>query len=111
MTTPTIITPLTVTLKLTPDEAETLNAQAREQGTDIETVLHRIIAQLAPSTSAEKPPLTENQKAAIALLDSWSAEDSTDDEEELARRDVEFEEFKTNINRWRSEEGRPPAFR
>jgi hypothetical protein len=101
--------PLTVILELTPDEAETLTAQARAQGTDIETLLHRIIAQLTPTT--ERPSLTEKQKAAIALLDAWRDEDATDDDEELARRDAEFEEFKTNINRWRTEEGRPPAFR
>jgi hypothetical protein len=103
---------LTVTLELKPAEAAALN-------TDIETVLHRIIAQITPvaepeslaSPSDETPPLTEKQKAAIAVLDSWRLEDATDDEEELRRRDAEFEDFKANINRWRAEEGRPPAFR
>jgi hypothetical protein len=110
---------LTVTLELTPAEAAALNTRASEQGTDIETVLHRIIAQITPvaepeslaSPSDETPPLTEKQKAAIAVLDSWRLEDATDDEEELRRRDAEFEDFKANINRWRAEEGRPPAFR
>jgi hypothetical protein len=110
---------LTVTLELKPAEAAALNTRASEQGTDIETVLHRIIAQITPvaepeslaSPSEETPPLTEKQKAAIAVLDSWRLEDATDDEEELRRRDAEFEDFKANINRWRAEEGRPPAFR
>jgi hypothetical protein len=70
-------------------------------------VLHDLVAQVQD----EAPSLSEKQKAAIALLDKWREEDETDDPVELERRDAEFEEFKANINRWRAEEGRPPAFR
>jgi hypothetical protein len=98
---------MTVKLELRPDEVAALKARADARGVDIETVLHDLVAQVQDEAS----PLSEKQKAAIALLDQWREEDETDDPEELERRDAEFEEFKANINRWRAEEGRPPAFR
>lgn len=36
--------------------------------------------------------------AAIALLDSWLVQDSTDDPEELREAEEEFEELKRNMN-------------
>jgi hypothetical protein len=54
--------------------------------------------------------LSDKNKALIALMEAWREEDKTDDPEELDRRDRELEEFKANINRWRAEEGRGPAY-
>lgn len=105
---------MTVTLELRPEEVTALSRRARAEGVDIEAVLHRLVAQitLPPALEAqEKPELTEKQKGLAALLQSWREEDQTDDPEELAERDRELEEFKANINRWRAEEGRPPAYK
>lgn len=109
---------MTVTLELRPEEVAVLrdHAQAdasRTGGSRIETVsleavLQRIAAQLP--AGAERPPLTDKQKAAVALMNAWREEDQTDDPEELARRDQELEDFKANMNRWRAEEGRLPVY-
>ncbi len=104
---------MTVTLELKPEELAALSERADADGVDIETVLHSLVAQAASSPAPqvqEKPALTEQQKGLAALLQSWDEEDETDDPEELAERDRELEEFKANINRWRAEEGRPPAY-
>ena len=104
---------MTVTLELRPDEPTALNHRADAEGVNVETVLHRLIAQIvlppAPEAREKREP-TEKQKALVALLQSWREEDQTDDPEELAERDRNLEEFKANMNRWRAEEGRPPAY-
>ena len=104
---------MTVTLELRPDELDALRRRADAEGVDIETVLHRLIALIVPPPASgmrEERKLTEKQKALAALLQSWREEDQTDDPEELAERDRNLEEFKANMNRWRAEEGRPPAY-
>lgn len=101
---------MTVTLELKPEEISVLNRRASAEGVDIETVLHSLVAQIASPPKKEQPELTEQQKGLAALLASWREEDQTDDPEELAERDRELEEFKVNINRWRAEEGRGPAY-
>ena len=98
---------MTITLHLQPEELAALDAHAQAQNTDRETVLRRVIAQM-PTPPA---PLSEKDKAALVLLDAWAAEDAAMTSEEREQSDRDFEEFKTNINRWRAEEGRPPAFR
>lgn len=97
---------MTVTLDLETKEVAALMARADAQGVTIETVLHRLMAQLTP-----EPQLTPKQQDALALLDAWAGEKERMTPDELAANDAEFEEFQTNINRWRAEEGRGPAFR
>jgi len=53
---------------------------------------------------------TGKQKAAIALMQARRQEDETDDPEEPAERDRDLEEFNANMNHWRAEKGRPPAY-
>ncbi len=104
---------MTVTLELRPEELAALSERAQADGVDIETVLHSLVAQIASAPAPaphDKPELTEKQRAAIALMQSWREQDQTDDPEELAARDQELAEFKANINRWRAEEGRPAAY-
>ena len=103
---------MTVTLELRPEEVVALRSRAEADSVDIETVLHKLVAQIAPPApeAPGKPELAEKQKALAALLQSWREEDQTDDPDELAERDRELEEFKANMNRWRAEEGRPPAY-
>jgi len=104
---------MTVTLELRPEEVTALRSRATAEGVDVETVLHRLVAKIAPPPAPEaqgKRELTEKQKGAIALMQAWRQEDETDDPEELAERDRELEEFKANMNRWRAEEGRLPVY-
>ena len=42
-------------------------------------------------------------QVSIDLLDKWERENATDDPEEIARRQIEFEEFKGGMNRNRLE--------
>ena len=100
---------MTITLELRPEEVTALKKRAHAERVDIETVLHNLVSQIEPPPAleaAEKPEFTEKQKGAIALMQAWRKEDETDDPEELAQRDRELEEFKSNMNRWRAEEGR-----
>lgn len=85
---------MTLTLELKPEEVTALSRRARADGVDIEAVLHRLIASLT------LPP---------APVQARREEDAADDPEEQAERDREREEVQANINRWRAEEGRPPA--
>lgn len=104
---------MTLTLELRPEEFTALHSRADAEGVDVETVLHRLVAQIAPAPAPEaqgKRELTEKQKGAIALMEAWRLEDETDDPEELAQRDRDLEEFKANMNRWRAEEGRLPVY-
>jgi hypothetical protein len=104
---------MTITLDLQPEELTALNARAQAQGVDIETVLHGLIAQIASAPAQEialKPNLPERNTAAISLIQGWREEDQTEDLEEREQRDRDLQDFKANINRWRVEQGRPPAF-
>ena len=59
------------------------------------------------------PALTPRQEMAKdigEMFDAWREEDETDDQEELARRDAEWETFKANMNANRADEGRAPVF-
>ena len=97
----------TVSLELRPEELAALRHHAEAEGVDIETVVHRLIAQIVPSPTPETRELTEKQKGGIAPMQAWRREDETDDPEALAERNRELEELKANLNRWRAEEGRP----
>lgn len=104
---------MTVTLELTPEEAVVLRTRAEADGVDIETVLHRLVAQAASSPAPqvpEQPALTDKQKGALALMQSWPGGEQADDPEEQAEREREQQEFAANINRWRAEQGLPAAF-
>ena len=55
------------------------------------------------ATKRQPPPLSPEEQhkknhAAIAVLREWREEDKTDDPEEIARRQAEWEEFKVCMN-------------
>ncbi len=60
--------------------------------------------------SVDIEPLDKKRDKALSLLKTWQAEDETEDAAELARRDSQLQQFKTNLNRTRTEEGRGPAY-
>ena len=99
---------MVIQLELAPEEEAALKARAEAEGVDLPTVLHRLIREVGEAP--DRPVLTEKQKAAIALFQSWLRERETLSDEELDRNDQEFEELKANMNRWRAEEGSPPVF-
>lgn len=99
---------MTITLELSLEEETALSRRAQAQGTNLETVLHDLVAQIDPQSPT--PELTDQQNRLAALLQTWAEEDKADDPDELDRRDHEMEEFKDNMNRWRAEEGKLPVY-
>jgi len=98
---------MTVTLELGPDQIERLTSHPTAEPDEVEAALYRLIG---GQQMANPTPLSPKQLAAIALLDSWTAEDEEASAEQRSQNDAEFERFKANVNRSRAEEGRAPAF-
>ena len=81
---------MTLVIDLTPEEEARLRAAAQRQGMDA--------AELARRTLAEHlPPAAPPEDATLALFARWEAEDRTDDPEEIAARNREWEEQKANL--------------
>jgi len=58
---------------------------------------------IAEAVERQPPPLSPEEQrkrnqAAIDLLRQWREEDKTDDPEEIARRQAEWEEFRTAMS-------------
>jgi len=99
---------MTITLELRPEEVALLQNRAYAENVDIETLLHRLIAQsTSPSAPqvGERPESPQKQQGLAALSQAWREKDETDDPEEQAEREREIEELKANLLRWRAEEG------
>ena len=99
---------MTITLELRPEEVALLQNRALAENIDVETLLHRLIAQSAsPSASqvGERPVPSQKQPGLAALSQAWREKNETDDPEEQAEREREMEELKANLLRWRAEEG------
>ena len=58
----------------------------------------------------ERLPRLPNPEATIALLRKWREEDATDDPDEIARRNKEWEEFRDAMNETARMCGRPPVY-
>jgi len=82
-------------ITLPPEIEVRLETEAAKQGVAVSEYASRLI-----TDGLSKP---QPDYATIALLDRWEKEDATDDPEEIARRQVEFEEFKQGMNRNRLE--------
>jgi hypothetical protein len=67
------------------------------------TIQERIDATIVEAVKNAPPTLSveeqrEKNQAAIDMLHKWDEEDETDDPEELARREAEWQEFKRGMN-------------
>lgn len=89
---------MTLTINLTPAEERQLRVAAQQEG-------------IAPAELARKlvtehlPPVSDENAASIALLQSWLEEDATDDPDELRQAEAELETFKQAINAERERAG------
>ena len=88
---------MTFTVDLTPEETRRIQ-NARTKGIDVTALFKGIIASLPDEVLPEKPEIEDKT---LELLAQWREEDATEDTEELERRDVELEEFKTNLQNGR----------
>lgn len=88
---------MTLTIDIDPELEARLKAAAQRENTDAAAFACRVLAE-------HIPPL-EPGAATLALFEQWDMEDETDDPEEIARRNHEWEEFKENISATRETAG------
>jgi plasmid stability protein len=88
---------MTLMIELSDDEQARLQAAAARDGVSAEECAREILV-------AHLPPERPGDRT-LELFAQWEAEDATDDPEEIARRNGEWEEFKANINATRAEAG------
>jgi hypothetical protein len=96
------VRPMELTIDLSPDEEVRLRVAAEKEGLEPEECARRLLTSQLPSL---KPG-----EATRALFAAWAAEDATDDPEEIARRNQEWEELKAQMNATRAELGAEPLF-
>lgn len=90
----------------TPQEIATFLAQ-RPQG---KFRLIELEADEEPTPTPNQPVIDAGNTAALALLDSWLKEDTTDDPEEIRKSEEEYEELKRNLNANRAATGERLVF-
>jgi hypothetical protein len=100
---------MTLAIELTPDEEARLQAAAREQGLDPTDCARRLLIEHLPPLRADSAQASERDRT-LELFEQWEAEDATDDPEEIARRNQEWEELKAQMNATRAELGAEPLF-
>lgn len=93
---------MTLTIDLTLAEEARLVAAARRAGLAAAEVARKLVTEHLPPTEGEGDA---RNAASIALLQSWLAEDATDDPDEIRRAEEELAEFKRNMNANRSATG------
>jgi hypothetical protein len=84
-----------LTIALPIETENRLKGEASRHGLDVSDYARQLI-----ETALFKPKVDQ---VTIDLLDRWEREQATDDPEEIARRQKEFEEFKEGMNRNRLE--------
>ena len=97
---------MTLQVDFSPQTEAWINAQARQRGLLPADLVRRVIEESATIPAA--PPIKKadsSQDATIALMQSWIAEDATDDPEEISQAEAELIEFKRNMNAPRKEAG------
>ena len=77
----------------TAQHLDTANSTLQER---IETIIAEAIKNAPPPLSVEEQK--KKNQAAIGMLRQWDEEDATDDPEELARREADWQEFKKGMN-------------
>lgn len=84
---------MTLILDLTPEEEARLQQEAARNGVDVKQYARQRLGLTKTKPSA---PDAEGQ-ALIDLMQQWIAEDVTDDPEEIARREADWEELEKNL--------------
>jgi len=89
-----------MTLTLTPTTETRLRELAARRGQAPEEVIDALVQKESEDErmrTAENKPLANGVNSMSALFAEWDAEDATDDPEEIARRNREWEETKANL--------------
>lgn len=93
---------MTLTIDLTPAEEARLAAAARREGIAPSEAARKLMTEHLPPVESEGDV---RNAASIALLQSWLAEDATDDPSEIRRAEEELAEFKRSMNANRTATG------
>jgi hypothetical protein len=88
---------MSITIELTPEEEARLRAAAASNGVSATECARQVLV-------THLPP-GELKDRTLELFAQWEAEDATEDPEEIARRNREWEEFKANMNATRAAAG------
>jgi hypothetical protein len=92
---------MTLKIELSPEIEARLRLEANRNGVDSTEYARRLIESQLPSTGG----------AALAdLMQSWIAEDATDEAEEINAREAELQEFKARMNSNRAATGERPVY-
>jgi hypothetical protein len=89
-----------LTIHIPPSHEKRLKAIAAQSGLNEAEYAARLIVNHLPNASAAP------DRATLELLSEWDREDETDDPQEMARRQAEWEEFRRSMNE-NSLSGRP----
>lgn len=83
---------MSLIIDLAPEVEERLQQEATRRGVDAAEYARRLIVDGLPAS------LSDKQKFAITLLQSWIDEDNTDNPEEIKSAKVELKTFKQAMN-------------
>ena len=89
---------MTLTITLTVEEEARLRVAAQREGIDPAELVQQLVR-------AHLPPTSDENAASIALLQSWLAEDATDNPDDIQQAQAELDEFKQAINAERERAG------
>ena len=85
-----------MTITLSPESEKRLIAEAARRGIRADQLVAQLIDAALP-TKIESMP----NQSSIDILNRWEADTASDDPQEIARRQIEFEEFKRELNQTR----------
>lgn len=89
---------MTLTITLTVEEEARLRVAAQREGIDPAELVHQLVR-------THLLPTPDENAASIALLQSWLAEDATDNPDDIQQAQAELETFKKAINAERARAG------
>jgi predicted DNA-binding protein len=92
---------MTLSIELSPELTDRLEQAAKQQGLEPIEYARRLIEIHLPDAKG---------LALADLMHQWIQEDATEDPEEIARRDAEWEELRANLNANRAAAGERPLF-
>ncbi len=102
----------TVKGKVTDEQQQAATQEAMGKAKAVDPQIHRsgqpsgkLVTEHLPPAESARPPADEGDAASIALLQSWLAEDATNDPEEIRAAQKQLDEFKRAINAERERAG------
>jgi hypothetical protein len=85
---------MTLTIELTPEQDQQLQAAARHEGIGTAELAQKLVTERLPSLSAQ----AEEQDPTLALFAQWEQEDADMTPEEIEQERLLWEEFQKDIN-------------